>query len=120
MNFGQLALDIKQKARQLGFELAGIVLPEQPAYMDVYLEWLANKRQADMNYLAEPRAVERRAAPRLILPECRSILVLGTPYFSPQIYSIETDQSARGRIAAYAWGDDYHLVLPERMQELVI
>jgi len=119
MNVGQLALDLKQKACQLGFELAGIVLPEQPAHLDVYLEWLANNRQADMNYLAEPRAVERRAAPRLILPECRSILVLGTPYFNPQTYSIETDQPARGRIAAYAWGDDYHLVLPERMQELV-
>jgi epoxyqueuosine reductase len=68
-----------------------------------------------MNYLAEQRAVERRSDPFLILPECRSILVLGTPYSKPVDRSIPGE----GRIAAYAQGTDYHLLLPGRLQALV-
>ncbi len=120
MNSGQLALDLKRKARQLGFTLAGIALPQAPVHLDVYLGWLNAGRHAGMAYLAEQRAIERRADPRLILPECRSILVLGLPYSNPQHSSPpERDQAMRGRIAAYAWGADYHLVIPERLQELV-
>ncbi len=119
MTSGQLALLLKQKARQLGFTLAGIALPIHPAHLDVYLNWLNAGRQAGMAYLAEPRAVERRADPTQILPECRSILVLGTPYANPQSMQPEEDPLPRGRVAVYAWGADYHLVLPERLQALV-
>ena len=111
----QLTLALKEKARQLGFTLVGIAMPQTPAHLDVYRDWLANGRHGGMSYLAEPRARERRADPLLILPECRSILVLGTPYSRP------IDQSGRGegRVAAYALGMDYHLVLPARLQALV-
>jgi epoxyqueuosine reductase len=118
MNPGQLALALKQKARQLGFTLAGIAIPQPPAHFDVYQGWLNAGRRAGMAYLAEQRAVERRADPRLILPECRSILVLGAPYSNPQEAPLPDETTARGRVAAYAWGEDYHLALPERLQAL--
>ena len=116
---GQLALALKQKARQLGFVLAGLALPQRPAHLEVYQEWLKAGRQAGMAYLAEERAVQRRADPLLILPECRSILVLALPYSKPQPEALDNEASPQGRIAAYAWGADYHLVLPQRLQELV-
>jgi epoxyqueuosine reductase len=119
MTPGQLALSIKQKARQLGFTLAGITSPAAPAHFDKYQRWLDAGRHADMGYLSDARAIERRADPRLILPECRSILVLGTPYSNPKTALPLIEPPPRGRVAAYAWGDDYHIVLPERMQELV-
>jgi epoxyqueuosine reductase len=119
MNPGQLALVLKEKARELGFTLAGIALPQAPAHLDVYLSWLQAGRQAGMGYLATQPAVERRADPTLILPECRSILVLGIPYSNPRTSQHENDPVPRGRIAAYAWGADYHLVLPQRLQTLV-
>jgi len=79
-----------------------------------------------MAYLADETSRARRADPRLILPECKSILVLGTPYNPPRPFALSgaSAQSKRadaqeGRIAAYAWGADYHLVLPERMKQLV-
>lgn len=77
-----------------------------------------------MEYLATDRSRLRRADPRQILPECRSILVLATPYNSPSFLRAERSNSAdeaekRGKIASYAWGQDYHDVLPERMEELV-
>lgn len=117
MTPGQLALLLKEKARQLGFTLVGLALPQPPAHLDVYQGWLAAGQHAGMNYLAEPRAVERRSDPMLILPECRSILVLGTPYSKPQPESTQAAES--GRVAAYALGTDYHLVLPGRLQALV-
>jgi epoxyqueuosine reductase len=121
MNAGQLAYDLKQKARQLGFSLAGITSPEPPAHVDVYERWLQAGKHASMSYLAENRAVERRADPRLILPECGSILVLGIPYFNPKNSNYSSNgPSEKARIAAYAWGSDYHLVLPERLQALVV
>ena len=61
-----------------------------------------------MAYLAGESA-QRRRDPRLLLKECESILVLGIPYAPPSM----------GGVASYAWGDDYHLVLPERMRVLV-
>ena len=119
MNSGQLALALKEKARQLGFTLTGIALPQPPQHLDVYLNWLKAGRQAGMAYLAERAAVVRRGDPTLILPECLSILVLGIPYSNPQSSQPEDDSAPRGRIAAYAWGADYHLVLPQRLQALV-
>jgi len=119
MTSGQLAQSIKEKARQLGFTLAGITSPQKPAHFDSYLHWLAAGRQAEMAYLEDERAIERRANPKLILPECRSILVLGTPYSNPQTDLPLNQPPTRGRVAAYAWGNDYHLVLPERLQTLV-
>jgi len=73
-----------------------------------------------MGYLATERAVQRRGDPRLILPGCRSILVLGVRYPNPASISWfqSPSTSLTGRVAAYAWGKDYHLVLVERLRAL--
>jgi epoxyqueuosine reductase len=107
---------IKNKARQLGFFLAGVTTPEPPPHYSVFEKWIAQGHHGRMNYLAEERSRIRRADPRTILPECKSILVLATPYSPP---SREEWIRDKGEVAAYAWGDDYHDVLPARMQELV-
>jgi epoxyqueuosine reductase len=75
-----------------------------------------------MEYLASDRSRVRRADPKQILPECKSIIVLATAYPSPSGKGISEGQSEReftGNIASYARGADYHDVLPARMKELV-
>jgi epoxyqueuosine reductase len=73
-----------------------------------------------MGYLATERARARRLDPRQILPECRCILVLAVPYSPPrELDAAASQQGTRGRIAAYACGDDYHEVLPPRLESLV-
>ncbi len=119
MNPGELAAALKQHARQLGFALAGITTPDPPAHFDVYQHWLEAGHHGQMAYLAEERALERRADPRRILPEGRSILVLGIPYHNPDSVSPSNEQPPSGRIAAYAWGEDYHLTLPPRLAAIV-
>ena len=66
-----------------------------------------------MNYLATERSRARRADPQEIMPECKSILVLATPYSPP------SPSRAGGGVAAYARGADYHDILPPRMKEIV-
>lgn len=114
----QLAAAIKAEAQRLGFQLVGITSPDPPPHLAVYETWLAQGRYASMQYLAAERARQRRADPRRILPECRSILVLGTRYSAPRPHSTAA-AGLKGKVAAYAWGLDYHDVLVERMQALV-
>jgi len=126
MSPAELAAAIKDYARQWGFPLAGITSPEPPAHFDVYKRWLEAGHHGQMTYLAEERALNRRADPNQILPECRSILVLGIPYNNPasaeseaRITNYQLPITNHGRIAAYAWGDDYHIVLPPRLEAIV-
>jgi len=120
MTPAELAQALKNHARQLGFSLAGITTPAPPAHFDTYQRWLADGFHAEMTYLADARARARRADPKEILPECKSILVLGIPYTNPNQVSVaeENALAPQGRIAAYAWGDDYHISLPPRLQAL--
>jgi len=107
---------IKEKANELGFVLAGVTTPEPPPHYSTFENWLAQGQHGSMNYLADERSRTRRTNPLEILPECKSILVLATPYSSP---SGRGQGEGETRIASYAWGADYHDVLPARMKELV-
>lgn len=121
---------IKDKARQLGFILTGVTTPEPPPHIAIYERWLESGRHADMHYLAGERARARRADPRLILPECKSILVFAIPYFPPLSLTKShpplppgegsgVRANPQGKIAAYACGQDYHLLILPKLQALV-
>jgi len=108
---------LKEKAQELGFALIGVTSPDPPPHLDVYERWLKSGRHGQMRYLATESAVQKRADPRLILPGCKSILVLGIPYDNPT--SRPQNIPGNGQVAAYAWGEDYHDVLKPRMTALV-
>jgi len=120
METATLSDHIKRKARELGFTLVGITTPEQPSHLNVYKDWIKAGHHGKMAYLETDRAIKARANPRILLPECQSILVLGIPYSNPHSTpSAVADTGPTGRIAAYAWGDDYHDVLKVALKELV-
>ena len=110
---------IKTEARRLGFQLVGVTIPDTPPHYPVYESWLTAGLHGEMAYLETERARERRADPHQILPECQSILVLGIRYPTPtgDTRHIRTPPP-RGRTASYAWGDDYHDILPPRLKAL--
>ncbi|MEN4041200.1 MAG: tRNA epoxyqueuosine(34) reductase QueG [Anaerolineaceae bacterium] len=111
--------DIKNEAHALGFTISGIALPAQPRTYPQYDSWLQAGRQAGMAYLAAERARQRRADARLILPEVRSLISLGIRYPHPSSAPQPVHPGDHtGRIAAYAWGDDYHHVIPPRLAAL--
>ncbi len=112
-----LKQQIKQRASELGFALCGVTTPDAPPHQEEYAQWLADDMHGEMGYLATERARERRADPRMILPECESILTLAMNYFQGEWP--HTAEEHTGRVARYAWNDDYHDVMLERLQELV-
>lgn len=108
---------IKSEAHRQGFQHAGLTTPDPPSHLEVYEDWLAAGHHAGMAWMAADRNRQRRADPRLILPECQSILVLGIHYQPPK--PPKNREGLFGQIASYAWGDDYHDVLPERLRAIV-
>ncbi len=112
---------IKAQAHRLGFILAGVTTADPLPHDQVFSAWLEQGRQGEMSYLATDRSQECRARPQKILPECRSVLALGWQYATPTLFE-EANQPGsvlQGRIAAYAWGEDYHDVLLAKLRELV-
>lgn len=120
-----LKAEVITEANRLGFYLVGVTTPDPPPHYDVYKTWLQAGRHGEMGYLSTERALRLRADIHQVLPECRSILVLGIPYFKLTRSALLTGQDATddlvccGQIASYAWGEDYHEVLPKRLKKLV-
>jgi epoxyqueuosine reductase len=113
-----LKKSIKEKARQLGFTLAGVTSSEPPPHYSVFEAWLNADMHGTMNYLAKERSRTRRSDPKKILPECKSILVLAMPYSPFSSVDIPAKRS-EFRIASYALGDDYHDIIPPRLKLIV-
>lgn len=113
-----LAESIKHEATVLGFDAVGISqipLPDTAALslLDRLREWLQRGYCGAMAWLG--RDPERRADPQLVLLGCRSIISVGMNYYTDR----QADEGpGRGRIARYAWGQDYHNVMGPRLEKL--
>ncbi|MGB9591206.1 MAG: tRNA epoxyqueuosine(34) reductase QueG [Candidatus Kryptoniota bacterium] len=128
MNATELISEIKAKASVLGFSLIGITTPNTPDHFDLFQNWIQAGYQGEMEYLSRPRSLACRADPRELLPQAQSLIVLGMNYPNPRDYpdlaNTEEFQEGdeefplAGRVAAYAWGRDYHLVMKEKLKQL--
>ena len=118
MTPSELTSKILANARQLGFPLAGIAIPGPMASFPTFVEWLEGGHAEGMAYLSRPDTVEKRADSTRVLPSARSVLVVGLPYYAQAIEGILPEQTGYGKVAAYAWGADYHDIIPARLQEL--
>jgi epoxyqueuosine reductase len=110
-----LTKQIKEQAHCLGFDFVGVTHPASSAHAAFYADWLARDYHAEMGYLARPDAVEKRADPRRIMPQARSIVVVGMNYYAGDPPPTE---GLLGRVARYAWGTDYHTVMVEKLRQL--
>jgi epoxyqueuosine reductase len=109
---------LKAKAYELGFDLVGITRAEPSPTLDAYLRWIDAGMHGSMGYMARPDRVARRRDPNVILPGARSFVVVGLDYQTSLIPNEILTDPSRGRIAAYAWGLDYHNILTPRLKTL--
>lgn len=109
---------IKQHALALGFTVVGIARVDAPSSPQPTLtarlsQWLQRGYHATMAWME--RTPEKRADPRLVLPGCRSIICIGINYLTDERAN---EEPGNGRIARYAWGQDYHNILTAKLKQL--
>jgi epoxyqueuosine reductase len=111
------AAGVKRHAAALGFDLCGVAPAAEFVELRFLRAWLDRGLAADMQYLH--RSADRRADVRHVLPSARSVVCLATIYNTNQPYSVSNADRRRAAVARYAWGDDYHVVIQRRLDELV-
>ena len=106
---------IKHKALEIGFHKVGIARAEPLTEEKKRFErWLAEGYHGEMRWME--REPEKRADPDLIFPGARSMIVVALNYYTPH----EHEESAqKGKVSRYAWGDDYHEVVKEKLWALL-
>lgn len=109
-----LTASVKRLADELGFEQCGVAVPAAIPRGAYFAHWLAEGRAGRMGYMH--RHLNSRVDIRTWLPWARSIVVVAQSYHQPT--PLVSDHAARGRVAMYAWGADYHAVLKEKLAAL--
>lgn len=107
---------IKAKAIDLGFDLIGITPAQRASRAEAYAQWVAAGHAGEMAYMA--RNVERRQNPQQVMPEARSLIVVGLSHYTIDLPEHIKHDPSRGLIARYAWGIDYHDVLTPKLRAL--
>ena len=105
---------IKSKAKDLGFLSCGIskadFLEEEAPHLE---QWLNQNHHGEMAYMAN--YFDKRLGPRVLVPGAKSVVSLLLNYHTEEK---QTDVEAP-KIASYAFGDDYHKVIKDKLKELM-
>ncbi|HUR12795.1 MAG TPA: tRNA epoxyqueuosine(34) reductase QueG [Flavitalea sp.] len=105
---------IKSKALELGFDYCGIAravkLDDDARRLE---SWLNNGMHGSMQYMENH--FELRIDPARLVPGAKSVITVLCNYFPSE----QQDQTAP-RISKYAYGEDYHLVIREKLKQLLL
>jgi epoxyqueuosine reductase len=111
-----LTRQIRERALAEGFEKVGIVragaLEEERERLE---EWLRRGFQGEMRWME--RDPLQRTDPRRLFPDARSVVVVALNYYTPHEHPLEDE--AAGKISRYAWGEDYHRVVGDKLHRLL-
>ncbi len=115
-------------ARELGFDSCRVGTCSPPPNADKFDDWLNAGAHGEMDYMA--RGEEKRRDPQKILPAAKSVVVLALNYFQGAMEAAGPPAAearpargragSTGRIARYAWGDDYHDVIAAKLNKIDI
>jgi len=112
----QLKAQLVSFARQIGFDSCRIAACDTPAHATEFRQWLRDGAHGEMNYMQ--RGEEKRCDPQKVLPGAGSIVVLALNYFQSERFRPSSGHGTTGRIARYAWGDDYHDVIEAKLDKI--
>jgi epoxyqueuosine reductase len=108
---------LANEARSLGFDCVGVTDPG--AIADAarhFRSFLDAGGHGDMDWLAANP--DRRADPRVLWPDVRSVIMLGVNYGPDENPLVILERRTRGAISVYAQGDDYHDLIKKRLKAL--
>ncbi len=113
----KLSIDIKQWARELGFQHVGIAdvnLKQHEAFLQ---SWLDKGYHGDMDYMAEHGTM--RSRPDELMPGTVRVISVGMNYLPPDAsFAHNLKNTQAGYVSRYALGRDYHKVLRQRLKKL--
>ena len=105
---------IKAKAAELGFSFCGVskaeFLEDEAARLE---DWLKKGYQGKMSYLENH--FDKRLDPTLLVPGAKSVISLLYNYFPEK----DMSQDSSLKIAKYAYGEDYHFVIKDKLKTLL-
>jgi epoxyqueuosine reductase len=84
------------------------------AFLDT---WLARGHAGTMTWLA--RSARKRRDVRAAEPSARSVIVTATLYNTNRPHAVDQSDLARAVVSRYAWGDDYHVLVRQRLDGLL-
>jgi epoxyqueuosine reductase len=105
---------IKAEAKNLGFVFCGIAQAEFLENEAPKLEaWLEKGMHGEMQYMENH--FDKRLDPRLLVDGAKSVISLGINYYTDDK---QTDPLAP-KISKYAYGEDYHLIIKDKLKQLL-
>ena len=109
-----------RRAAAIGFDDCRIAQAAAPRHAEEFRDWLEAGSAAEMDWIG--RGAEKRCDPQKVLPGARSVVALAMNYWQGEEQcgrrNAEGGIEDGGRIARYAWGDDYHDVMEKKLREL--
>ena len=104
---------IKKEAKRLGFLSCGVSKAEFLEDEAPRLEnWLNKNMHGEMSYMANH--FDKRLDPTLLVPDSKSVVSLLLNYFPEETQTNETY-----KISKYAYGEDYHFVIKDKLKQLL-
>ena len=107
------SIQIKQWATELGFSHCGIAkaefLEEEAPKLE---EWLKRSYQGEMHYMENH--FDMRLDPRILVPDAKSVISLTYNYYTDQKQNEDAP-----KISRYAYGEDYHHVVKDKLKILL-
>ena len=108
-----LSEQIKTWALEVGFDKVGIARAERLEKEGAHLfQWLDAGYHGEMAWMERWR--DQRVDPGELLPNAKSVVAVALNYFTPHRHD-----DRPGKISRYAWGDDYHDVVKEKLYQLL-
>ena len=114
-------------AQELGFDSCRVGACASPPHATEFQDWLRQGSAGEMSYMQ--RGEEKRCDPQKVLPGARSVIVVALNYFQGDVAHAPSQgfgvagraaavEGATGRIARYAWGNDYHDVVAAKLDKI--
>jgi epoxyqueuosine reductase len=108
---------IRDKALEMGFDAVGFASARADAKdAEALNAFLAKGLHGDMDWMA--RTAARRPDPQKLMPEARSIVVLGANYGPKDDPLAPLARKDRATVSVYAQGEDYHDTVKKRLKRL--
>lgn len=105
---------IIEKARELNIDMIGFT---DCSPLENLRDYMIERKNLNRQTEFEDEDIEKRLNPKLVFPQCRSIISIALSYNND--YNEKADYKLKGLISKSSWGLDYHIVLRNRMESLI-